>query len=127
MDFALLDQLEMEHRQVEALFSKLEQTNSEAEQRPLAEQLVASLTTHMNVEETEVYPEVLKIDAEMEHQAETEHRDARVALVKMQEMIGSPGFGEALTMLQAGVTHHVEEEEGEVFPKLREALGRTAP
>jgi len=123
MDTALLDQLEMEHRQVEELFAKLEQTASDAEQRPLVEELVSSLTKHMEVEESDVYPEVLKIDAEMEQEAETEHRDARVAMGKVQEMIGTPGFGEALTMLQAGVAHHVEEEEGEVFPKLREALG----
>jgi hypothetical protein len=30
-----------------------------------------------------------------------------------------PGFGAALEALKGGISHHVEEEEGEVFPKLR--------
>src|SRR5215207_10170652 len=65
MDAALLDQLETEHRQVEELFSKLETADSESEQRPLVEELVAALTRHMEIEEAEVYPEVANVDAEM--------------------------------------------------------------
>ena len=30
-----------------------------------------------------------------------------------------PGFGAAMEAVKAGIEHHVEEEEGEVFPKLR--------
>ena len=30
-----------------------------------------------------------------------------------------PGFGAALESLKAGISHHVEEEETDVFPKLR--------
>jgi hypothetical protein len=44
-------------------------------------------------------------------------------MTKLQELIGQPGFGAAVAMLQAGISHHVEEEEDEVFPKLRQALG----
>jgi hemerythrin superfamily protein len=28
-------------------------------------------------------------------------------------------------MLKAGITHHVKEEEGEVFPRLRESMSQT--
>jgi len=123
MDAALLDQLEAEHRQVEDLFSKLEKAESEAEQRPLVEELTAALTKHMDVEESQVYPEVSKLDQEMEQEAETEHGLGRDGLSTLQGLIGQPGFGAAVAMLEAGISHHVEEEEGEVFPKLREALG----
>jgi hemerythrin superfamily protein len=123
MDAALLDQLELEHRQAEELFSKLETAESEAEQRPLVEELVAALTKHMQVEESQVYPEVYKLDAEMEEEAENEHQLGRDGMTKLTEMIGEPGFGAAVAMLQAGIAHHVEEEESEVFPKLRKALG----
>jgi len=37
-------------------------------------------------------------------------------------LIGQPGFGAAVAMVQAGVEHHVEEEENEAFPKLRESF-----
>ena len=123
MDAELLDRLEMEHRQVEELFSRLEKAESESEQRPLVEELVASLTQHMDVEERDVYPEVAKIDGEMEEEAENEHNLGREGMSKLQELIGQPGFGAAVAMLQAGISHHVEEEEGEVFPKLRQELG----
>ena len=126
MDAALLDQLESEHRQVEELFSKLEKADTETEQRPLVDQLVTALTRHMEIEESEVYPEVAKIDAEMEQEAENEHRLGREGMAALAEMIGEPGFGAAVAMLEAGISHHVEEEEGEVFPALREALGYPA-
>ena len=38
-------------------------------------------------------------------------------------MIGQPGFGATVEMVKAGISHHVEEEENEAFPKLRETLG----
>ena len=126
MDAALLDQLETEHRQVEELFSRLEKAERDDEQRPLVEELVAALTRHMKIEETEVYPEVAKIDAEMEEEAENEHQLGRDGLATLDSMVGQPGFGAAVAMLKAGISHHVEEEESEVFPALREALGYPA-
>jgi hemerythrin superfamily protein len=123
MDAELLDRLEMEHRQVEELFSRLEKAESESEQRPLVDELVAALTQHMDVEERDVYPEVAKIDGEMQEEAENEHNLGREGMTKLRELIGQPGFGAAVAMLQAGISHHVEEEEGEVFPKLRQELG----
>ena len=126
MDAALLDQLETEHRQVEELFAKLEKADSEGDQRPLVDELVTALTRHMEIEETEVYPEVANVDAEMEQEAETEHQLGRDGLATLQTMVGQPGFGAAVAMLKAGISHHVEEEEGEVFPSLREALGYPA-
>ncbi len=100
MEAGLLEQLESEHRQVEELFSKLEKAESESEQRPLVEELVRSLTTHMEVEEGEVYPEVYKLDAEMEQEAETEHGLGRDGMAKLHELVGEPGFGAAVAMLQ---------------------------
>ena len=93
MDAALLDQLETEHRQVEELFAKLEKADSESEQRPLVEELATALTRHMKIEETEVYPEVAKVDAEMEQEAETEHQLGRDGIATLQTMVGQPGFG----------------------------------
>jgi hypothetical protein len=51
----------------------------------------------------------------------------------MTELVAAPGFGAAVEMLKAGISHHVEEEEQEAFPKLRsscddstvEGLGQT--
>ena len=123
MDVALLDQLESEHRRAEELFASLEKADDESEQRQLVDELSTALIRHMETEETEVYPALANIDAEMEQEAENEHALGREGIIALNEMIGQPGFGAALAMLQAGIAHHVEEEEAEVFPALRKSLG----
>jgi hemerythrin-like domain-containing protein len=123
MDAALLAQLEQEHRQVEQIFAKLEKAEEESEQRPLVDQLEQALSTHMEVEETQVYPELAQLDGEMEQEAETEHDLGRGGVAKLRQLIGQPGFGAAVAMCKAGISHHVDEEENEVFPKLRKELG----
>jgi hemerythrin-like domain-containing protein len=126
MDVKLLDTLERQHREVEALFTKLEKADAEGEQRTLVEQLATSLAEHMRIEEAEVYPELARLDGEMGEEAEIEHNLARDGLSTLQQMIGQPGFGAAVAMLQAGIEHHVEEEENEAFPTLRKAMGAPA-
>ena len=39
-------------------------------------------------------------------------------------MVDEPGFGAALAMLNAGITHHVEEEEAELLPSLKSTISR---
>jgi hemerythrin superfamily protein len=126
MDVKLLDTLERQHREVEALFKKLEKAEAEDEQTTLVQTLDESLTEHMQIEENEVYPELASLDAEMGQEAEIEHSLARDGLSTLKSLIGQPGFGAAVAMLQAGIEHHVEEEENEAFPKLRKAMGAPA-
>lgn len=122
----VLDQLEQQHREAEDLLAQMEDAEEESEQRPLVERLLAAMAEHMEIEEREVYPELKKLDAEMDEEARIEHDLARQGLATLEQMIGKPGFGAAVAMVQAGIEHHVEEEEGEAFPKLREALGLPA-
>ena len=63
------------------------------------------------------------IDHETEEEAETEHDLARDGIAKLRELSAAPGFGAAVDMLAAGIKHHVEEEEQEVFPELRQKAG----
>jgi hemerythrin-like domain-containing protein len=126
MDIKLLDTLERQHREVEALFKKLENATEEDEQTTLVQELDASLTEHMQIEENQVYPELANLDAEMSQEAEVEHGLAREGLSTLKGLIGQPGFGAAVAMLQAGIAHHVEEEEKEAFPTLRKAMGAPA-
>lgn len=122
MDAALLDQLEKEHRLVEQIFAKLEKAEEESEQRELVQQLTAALSEHMKVEEQQVYPELQRIDGEMSEEAQTEHDLARDGVSKLEQLIGQPGFGAAVAMCKAGIEHHVEEEEEELFPKVSKLL-----
>jgi iron-sulfur cluster repair protein YtfE (RIC family) len=123
MDGALLDELESQHRMVEDLLHKLESESDTTRQQRLVDELIAALTEHMEIEESQVYPGLQRVDPEIATEADVEHRLAREGISTLQSMVGMPGFGAAVAMLQAGIEHHVQEEEGEAFPKLREELG----
>lgn len=123
MDAELLNTLEAQHRTAEDLLAQLEEATEAPEQQPLVEKLLAAMAEHMTIEEEQVYPELQRIDDELAEEADIEHGLARDGLETLQSMIGKPGFGAAVAMVKAGIAHHVEDEETEAFPKLREALG----
>ena len=112
--------LEADHRKVETLFEQIEQAEGE-ERTPLIEELATSIRGHMELEEQVVYPAMEPVTgAESVQEGVTEHELARKALADMIALApDEPGFGGAMEAVKAGIEHHVEDEEGEVFPKLR--------
>jgi hemerythrin-like domain-containing protein len=112
--------LEADHRQAEDLFAKIEKADGAARQ-PLIDELTTALRGHMELEEQVVYPAMQPVvgdDAVTE--ADTEHELARKGLEDVERLgPDEPGFGAALDAMKAGIEHHVDEEETEVFPKLR--------
>lgn len=123
--------LEADHRLVEDLFAKIKKAEGE-ERQPLIDELATNLKAHMELEETVVYPKMQPVTgAEAVEEGETEHKLARKALEDVLTLApDEPGFGAALDACEAGIAHHVEEEEGEIFPELRkdgeEALAEMA-
>lgn len=111
--------LELDHRVVERVLDALGQTEPGPEREQLLAQLASSLELHMTFEEGEIYPLLQKIDAELEEEAEIEHKLARDGIAQLRDMVTKPGFGAAVDMLKGGISHHVEDEETEAFPKLR--------
>jgi iron-sulfur cluster repair protein YtfE (RIC family) len=112
--------LEADHRMVEELFEKISKAKGE-ERQPLIEELKTSLEAHMALEEQVVYPAMEQVTgSETVQEGITEHELARTTLA---EMVGlapdKPGFEGALEAVKAGIVHHVNEEEGTVFPSLR--------
>jgi hemerythrin superfamily protein len=112
--------LEADHRTVEELFEKIDKAEGDA-RMPFVEELATSLKAHMQLEEEVVYPAMEPVTgAETVQEGNTEHELARKALADMVALApDEPGFGGAMEAVKAGIEHHVEEEEGEVFPKLR--------
>lgn len=112
--------LEADHRQVEDLFEKISKAEGDA-RTPLIDELATNLRAHMELEETTVYPAMEPVTgAESVQEGNTEHELARKDLEAMLALApDEPGFGAALEAVKAGIEHHVEEEEGEMFPQLR--------
>ncbi|MBW3669026.1 MAG: hemerythrin domain-containing protein [Actinobacteria bacterium] len=115
--------LEEDHRKVESLFEQYQNG-----QDPLiAEQICTELMVHTEVEEQEIYPTV-KSDVpdgkELEQEAEKEHSEVEQLIKQVQQKgFDDPSVPELMLRIEEGVNHHVHEEESEMFPKMREALG----
>lgn len=117
--------LKADHREVERLLKRLADTDEGRERRQLADEVAMKLTSHMEIEESIVYPPVSEeVGEEDREEAEIEHRLARQGLDTMMSMLDQPGFGAAVQMLLGGISHHVEEEERELLPELRSAMDR---
>jgi hemerythrin superfamily protein len=115
--------LEFDHRQIETMLEELGKSEPGPERERMVQQLKVAFEAHAQFEERAIYPIVVQVmDAETEQEAEVEHGLAREGVDKLVAMAGAPGFGAAVEMLTGGISHHVEEEEGEIFPKLRQAL-----
>jgi hemerythrin superfamily protein len=112
--------LEADHRTVEALFDRIQKAQGE-QRMPLIEELATSVRAHMQLEEDVLYPVMNPVTGEEAvREANTEHELARGTLAEMVKLApDQPGFDGALEAVKAGIEHHVEEEEGEVFPELR--------
>lgn len=115
-----LSLLEQDHRRVEKMLSELGDSEPGPERTALVEKLAKALELHMRFEEEHVYPLLQEFDSETADEANIEHQLSRQGLASVQEMVDQPGFGAAVEMLAGGISHHVEDEEGEAFPSLRE-------
>ena len=114
--------LTKDHREVETLFERYREQRSAA----LAEKICTELTVHTAVEEREVYP-VLGSDVDggkkLRNHAEKEHGEVKEMILDIGRAgYGSPGAQRLMEQVMDAVTHHVEEEEGEVFPVMRSEL-----
>lgn len=119
--------LKADHREVEKLLDKLAESEEGSEREEMVAELVMKLSAHMEAEESLVYPPVRDaVGEEDAEEAEIEHGLAREGLEKVQQMVEMPGFGAAVEMLKGGISHHVEEEETELLPELKEGLDRDA-
>jgi hemerythrin superfamily protein len=117
-----IDLLKQQHDEVKALFKKIEDAEGE-EKQELFDQIADALAMHATIEEQHFYP-ATKDDRteELLHEAVEEHLSVKRIIADMLEMeVSDPQFDAKCKVLQEQVEHHVEEEEGELFPKVRKA------
>ncbi|MGC1211532.1 MAG: hemerythrin domain-containing protein [Micromonospora sp.] len=125
----VVDVLMADHREVEAIFVELESRQGTPEhRRQLADVVIAELVRHSVAEEAYVYPAARKAlpdgDQIAEHEI-TEHADAERTMKELEGLDPSdPRFDELLTHLTASIRHHVQDEESDLFPRLRAAVAR---
>jgi iron-sulfur cluster repair protein YtfE (RIC family) len=121
--------LKQDHDKVAGIFEKLEPTTERAlkTREELFAQLKGELDVHTEVEEQIFYPAIK--DAEETHEITLEaYEEHNVVKTLLAELDAEPKDTEEwkakLTVLKENVEHHVEEEEGEMFPKARKVLDK---
>jgi len=115
--------LKQQHREVEKLFKQFESAKSAGPRQKAFEEIADALAVHATIEEKHFYPAVKKAQTEdILLEAVEEHLEIKRVIADLLEMDGGEDqFAAKVKVLQEDVEHHVEEEEGEMFPKCRKA------
>ncbi len=117
----VLKLLTNEHDEAKSVFKNLEKAQGADAQR-LWDQLKNMLTLHEEMEETLFYP-TLKEEKPTEDlilEAYQEHHVMDLLIAEVSELKPSDEtWSPKIKVLQENTEHHIEEEEGELFPKVR--------
>jgi len=122
--------LKDDHKEVRQLFREFEQAgeNATARKGQLVRKIIELLTIHTYIENEVMYPEVRDLLPDVETdvlEAYEEHHVADVLCMELWSMEpDDERFDAKTTVLIESVRHHMDEEEQEWFPKVREGLGR---
>lgn len=115
--------LKEDHKRVEQLFKKLEKG-----ELAVVPEICEALTLHAELEEMLFYPEVREEVEDSAAEVAEAVEEHHVVKLLISELRGLDEANEAYkakaTVLMELVRHHVEEEEGEMFPEVRSTLGR---
>jgi len=117
-----IDLLEKQHEEAKELMKTLEDAEVE-EKQELFQKLADALATHAAIEERHFYP-ATKDDRteELLEEAVEEHLSVKRLIAALLDMSPSDAqFDAKVKVLREQVEHHIEEEEGELFPKVKKA------
>ncbi len=122
--------LKNDHKTVEKLFKEFEGLGPRAAKtkRRVVDQIIKELSVHAAIEEQSFYPAIRSalpdLDADVLEGLE-EHHIVKWTLDELKDLpVDDERFDAKVTVLMESVRHHVEEEESELFPEVRKALGR---
>jgi hemerythrin superfamily protein len=115
-----------DHTKVRKLFKQFQKLEDENEIRQLVEKACQALTVHAELEESVFYPRIREglkeDDHELVDEAEVEHDVAKQLIAKLESLDSSDDeYCAAFTVLSEYVGHHIEEEENEMFKKVKRA------
>jgi hemerythrin superfamily protein len=120
-----LELLTEQHQEVLDLFEEIEDSEDLDDKRELFAQIADKLAAHATIEEKLFYPSVLDDDTEKQLlEATEEHLAAKRVLADLLELEADDDhFDAKLNVLKELVRHHAkDEEEGKLFPIVREML-----
>jgi len=122
----VIELLEHDHREVEQMFAEFDRATDPQERRTIADKIIIELVRHSEAEEQAVYPAMrasIKDSKEMVEHEIAEHTKAEKIMKELDGLDPTdPSFGTLMQDLQSAISHHIEEEETDSFPKFRAAV-----
>jgi hemerythrin superfamily protein len=124
--------LRNDHKTVEQLFKRFEKAGDRAyvEKREIVDRIIEELSIHAAVEEQVFYPVARATVSDTEDitlESLEEHHIVKWLLSELEGLDPKhERFDAKVNVLMENVRHHVEEEQDEFFPKVRNEMGRTA-
>ena len=120
-EMSAIDLLEEDHREVEEFFDEYDELEDAGVKKQLAVKICTALQVHTALEEEIFYPAAREAieKPELIDEAIVEHASANQLIGEIENM--KPGdelYDAKVKVLQEQVLHHVEEEEGELFPQV---------
>ena len=120
--------LKADHKKVAGILEKIDETTERAvkTREELFTQLKTELDIHTRIEETIFYPALKDADEtrDITLEALEEHKVVKTLLGELESLgKDKEEWTAKFTVLKENIEHHVEEEEGEMFPKARKVLG----
>ncbi|MFY1831392.1 hemerythrin domain-containing protein [Myxococcus fulvus] len=123
-----LELLEQQHEEVKKLFAQYGKLPDHADARrsELFKKIADRLAAHTTIEELYFYPSTKSERTEDElREAVEEHLSAKRIIADLLEMEpDDEEFDAKMKVLQEQIEHHVEEEEEELFKKVRKLLSK---
>ncbi|MDT7569668.1 MAG: hypothetical protein QOE32_3020 [Pseudonocardiales bacterium] len=122
--------LKDDHKHIRKLFSDFQEAgpNAKKTKAKIVTKIIEALTIHTYIENECMYPDVRNLLPAVEDDVLESYEEHHVADVLCMELAAmgpdDERFDAKTTVLIENVTHHIEEEEQEWFPKVRESLSR---
>lgn len=121
-----IELLSEQHRETESLFEDFQQTDDSSRRREIVGEIIEDLRLHMTLEEEIFYPAVGDAIPELKQQLLEdfeEHHAAQLLLQELEEMDPDhERFPAKVSVVKEQVQHHIEEEESELFPQVRDGF-----
>lgn len=122
--------LKDDHKKIKKLFKQFQDAAEDATERKsdIVKQILEELTVHTYLENECMYPEVRKLLPDLEDDVLESYEEHHVADILCAELFAmdpdDERYDAKTTVLIENVVHHIDEEEHDWFPKVREGLGR---
>lgn len=121
----MITELMKDHREVEELFGRLTQVRPAEDRQEIVQEVITELVRHSIAEEQHLYPtarEVLPDGDSLADREIADHAEVELLMKRLENLAPTDAdFEPTLRELMTSVRQHLEEEERELFPRLRQA------